>query len=139
MNEQQNVEIVKRGYEAFGRGDIEGLLALFDENIDWTTPGPPEVPFSGQRRGRAAVGEFFRLLADTLDFQRFEPKEFVAQGDTVIVLGEDTSTLKSTSTVLDFEFAHVFRVRDGKIVWFKEYGDMTPFVLALRGAGRAGV
>jgi hypothetical protein len=132
MAEQQNIELVKKGYDAFGRGDIQGLLALLDEQIDWTTPGPSSVPFAGRRRGRSAVGEFFRILAETLDFQRFEPKEFVAQGDTVVVMGDDRATLKSTGAVLDFEFVHVFRLRDGRIANFKEYGDMTPLVLALR-------
>jgi ketosteroid isomerase-like protein len=83
-------------------------------------------------RGRAAVGEFFKKLDETFEIQRFEPKEFIAQGERVVVLGEDTSRLKATGKVLDYEFVHVFRIRNGKVVNFKEYGDTAPIVLALQ-------
>ena len=59
MSEQQNLEVVRRGYDAFGHGDIETLLSLFDEQIEWVTPGPAELKTSGRRTGRQAVGEFF--------------------------------------------------------------------------------
>ncbi|NJO35889.1 MAG: hypothetical protein HC869_25215, partial [Rhodospirillales bacterium] len=36
---QQNIELAKAGYAAFGRGDIPGLLSLLDAGIEWKTPG----------------------------------------------------------------------------------------------------
>ena len=53
MAEEQNIGVVQRGYEAFGRGDIESLLALLDETFTWSTPGPADLPIAGNRRGRA--------------------------------------------------------------------------------------
>ena len=97
MSQQQNVEIVRKGYEAFGRGDIDTLLSLFDENIEWTTPGPPELPTAGTRRGPQQVAEFFRLLDNVFEIQRFEPKAFISEGDRVVVLGDDTSRIKATA------------------------------------------
>ena len=137
MSEQQNVELVKKGYDAFGRGDIDGLLALFDEQIEWTTPGPLDLPSAGRRHGHREVADFFGVLNDLFEFQRFEPKTFVAQGDVVVVLGEDTVRIKAARSVHDFEWAHVFQVRNGKVATFREYGDVTPVVLALRAAREA--
>jgi ketosteroid isomerase-like protein len=60
MSEQDNRALVQRGYDAFGRGDIEVLLALLDDNVEWITPGPSDLPTAGRRRGRQQVAEFFK-------------------------------------------------------------------------------
>lgn len=132
MSEQQNLDIVRQGYDAFGRGDIQGLLNLMDPQVTWTTPGPADMPTAGTRRGHQAVGEFFATLASTMDVTRFEAKDFLAQGDKVVVLGEDTGILKGTDTSIDFRWAHVFTMRNGKIVSFEEIGDTSAHVDALR-------
>jgi ketosteroid isomerase-like protein len=134
MNEQQNVETVRRGYDAFGRGDLEGLLSLFDENIEWVSPGPPDLPTAGTRRGRQQVAEFFAMVNALFEFQRFEPQTFVAQGDRVVVLGSDTARVKATGKVLDSDWAHSFTLRDGKVVAFKEFIDTAALVAELRTA-----
>jgi ketosteroid isomerase-like protein len=134
MSEQDNVQLVRQGYEAFGRGDLDGLLGLFDDQIQWTTPGLPDNPVAGQRRGVAAVREFFQTLDETMEMQLFEPREFIAQGDRVVVLGVDRSRLKATGTLHEYEWVHVFRVRNGKVVSFHEYGDTAPVAIAMRSA-----
>jgi len=134
MSEAANLETVKRGYEVFGRGDLDGLLALFDENIDWITPGPPDLPTSGHRRGRKEVGAFFQTLLGTFDFERFEPREFLAQGDRVVVIGDDTIRVKSTGGRVDFGWVHVFQLRNGLVTAFREYGDVSAIVAEVRSA-----
>ena len=134
MSEQNSLGLVRMGYDAFGRGDIEGLLSLLDENIEWVTPGPSEVKTAGKRRGRQAVGEFFKTLSETFDILDFQPKEFIAEGDRVVVLGFDTARVKATGKTVDFQWAHSFVVRNGKIAQFTEYGDMSAVVAELKGA-----
>jgi ketosteroid isomerase-like protein len=129
--EQRSVDVVRKGYDAFGRGDIPGLLALLDDQVVWTTPGPPEVPFAGTRRGPSAVAQFFQTLASVVDIVRFEPRQFIAQGNQVVVLGDDTAQVKATGTSLDFRWTHVFTVRNDKIVAFEEYGEMSALVAEL--------
>lgn len=135
MSEQNNVGLVRMAYDAFGRGDINALLSLLDESIEWITPGPSDLPTAGTRRGRQAVGEFFKTLNETFEITNFQAQEFVAQGDRVIVLGTDTARLKATGKTSDFQWVHAFAVRNGKIVQFSEYGDMSPIVAELRTAG----
>jgi uncharacterized protein len=133
MNEQ-NVQTVRRGYEAFGRGDIEGLLQILDESIRWVTPGPPEVPTSGTRVGRQQVAEFFMRVDETLAIQRFEPRMFLADGDHVVVVGDDTAQVKATGKVLDSAWVHVFTLKNGKVVDFAEYMDVSALAAELRAA-----
>jgi ketosteroid isomerase-like protein len=133
MSEQENIDVVKKGYEAFGRGDIPGLLMQLDANVSWVTPGPAELPTAGDRRGHQGVAEFFQQLAAVVDITRFETREFIAQGDRVVVLGEGTETVKATGKAVEFHFAHVFGVRDGKVVSFVDYVDVSAVVNELRG------
>ena len=134
MSEQQNLDVVRRAYEAFGKGDIPGLLSLFDPSITWTTPGPPDVPTAGTRKGPQAVAEFFQTLNATFEIQRFETREFFAQGDRVVVIGDDTSRVKATGKAIEFAFVHIFTVRNGKVVAFEERADTSAVVDELRKA-----
>ena len=134
MSEQQNLDIIRRGYEAFGHGDIDTLLGLFDEQIEWVTPGPAELPTSGRRTGKEQVGQFFGIVNDLFEIHRFEPKEMIAQGDRVVVLGEESATVKATGKVLDNSWAHVFTLRDGRVIAFQEYFDTASTVAELQAA-----
>ena len=134
---ESNVEIVRRGYEAFGRGDIAGLLALLDEQVRWVTPGPSTLATSGRRTGRQEVGAFFGAVNDLFDIQRFEPSEFVAQGDLVVVLGSETARARSTGVLLELDWVHVFTVRNGMVVAFQEHFDTAAVVAALNAAQAA--
>ena len=62
MGIQENVQLVKNGYAAFARRDIQGLLALFAEDIEWVIPGAG-LPLSGTYRGHAGVASFFQKLS----------------------------------------------------------------------------
>ena len=133
MSEQENIDAVKKGYEAFGRGDIPGLLMQLDANVSWVAFGPADLPTAGAWRGHPGVTEFFQQLASIVDITRFETKEFIAQGDRVVVIGEGTEKVKATGRAFEFQFAHVFSVRDGKIVSFVDYVDVSAVVSELRG------
>ena len=80
-----------RPCSAFGRGDVPGVLDTLDPDVVWSAVvgASAAVPMEGERRGRAAVSEFFAILGRSLTFEVFEPREFVAQGDKVEI---DTRT-----------------------------------------------
>ena len=122
MSEQTNVAVVQRAYEAFGRGDIPGVLDLQTDDVVWTFQGSSMIPFAGTYRGREGIAEFFSLVGEALEFELFEPREFVAQGDTV-VLGYERSIAKTTGRSFEQEWAHVYTLRDGKIATGRFFED----------------
>jgi ketosteroid isomerase-like protein len=134
MSDQANVGVVQQGYEALGRGDIPALLDLMADDVEWTLQGPPVIPWAGTRRGREGVAEFFSLLGETLEFEQFEPREFVAQGDTVVVLGYERSLVKPTGRTFEQEWAHVYTLRDGKIAKGRFIEDTAAQVVAFDAA-----
>ena len=125
MSEAQNTKVVQDAYAAFGRGDIPTLLGYLTDDIHWqpVIGTAKHVPFSGERKGKAAVAEFFKQVSENEEFQLFEPREFVAQGDRVVAIGHYRGVTKSTRRTFDSPFVMVFTLRDGKVATFREFTD----------------
>lgn len=125
MSEAQNTRVVQDAYAAFGRGDIPTLLGYLTDDIHWrpVIGTAKHVPFSGERKGKAGVGEFFKQVAESEDFQQFEPREFVAQGDTVVAIGHYRAVTKATGKTFESDFVMVFTLRGGKVATFREFTD----------------
>jgi ketosteroid isomerase-like protein len=132
MSEQENTTLVQQAYGHFQSGDIPAVLDLLSEDIQWMTAPVQGVPVSGTWRGREQVGQFFETLSDIQEGRRFEPREFIAQDDRVVALGNYAWNVKATGKGWESDFAHVFRVRDGKLMRFQEYADTAAIAEAFR-------
>lgn len=134
MSEQDNVAIVREAYNNFKTGNITGLLNLLSDDITWRLPEIEDVPFSGTRKGRDAVGEFFAILGTNQEALTFEPRETVAQGEKVVSLGTYRWHVKSTNREYACDFAHVFTIGGGKVTDFLEFTDTAAAANAYRKA-----
>jgi ketosteroid isomerase-like protein len=123
MSESTNTQIIQDAYQKFGTGDIQGLLTLMAEDIKWTVPEIENAPFAGSREGVSKVAAFFTELTESEDITRFEPLEFIAQNDKVVVLGESAATVKATGRSYETDWVHVFTLNDGKVTEFTEFFD----------------
>lgn len=123
MSEHDNRQLIEQAYANFKAGDIPTLLQSMSEDITWQLPEVENVPFTGKRQGRGAVAEFFSMLASLQDARSFEPREFIAQGNKVAVLGHYVWQVKANGRTYEADFAHVFALRGVQIVAFHEYTD----------------
>jgi uncharacterized protein len=123
MDEQANTMLVKQAYDAFAHGDIPRLMSLCDQNLDWEIVEVPGAQFTGKRHGHSEVMDFFRILSQEENMTEFTPREFIAQGDRVIVLGHSTATVKATNAQYETDWIQVFTVRNGMICSFYEMLD----------------
>ncbi|HTV59674.1 MAG TPA: nuclear transport factor 2 family protein [Verrucomicrobiae bacterium] len=121
MSVQENIQIAKNTFAAIGRGDMQGLLALFVEGIEWIIPG--EWPLAGMHRGHAGVADLFQKAFEKVELSFSEPREFVAQGDRVLVLGFTRGRVKATNRMFDDHWVFAFTVRNGKVTNIREYID----------------
>jgi ketosteroid isomerase-like protein len=126
MSAHENTKIVQEAYAAFGRGDVKSILDGLSDDVDWhaIVGASDKVPTSGRRVGKPAVTKFFTDLGGAVDFQQFEPREFIAEGDKVVTLGRYTGTSKTTQRQFSSDWVMVFTVRNGKIVHFREFADV---------------
>ncbi len=104
------------------------------DDIEWVAPGNPNVdPSAGTYDGREAVLGWFGTLAENLDFQVFEPREFIAQGDKLVSLVYAEATVRSNVQKVVNHEAHVWTFRDGKVARFQNYQDTEEVAAAYRG------
>jgi uncharacterized protein len=118
---QENVEILRRGFEDFARGDVESVLEVLDADVDWR---PAVAPILGVEtvRGREAVREFLtRDLFEGFDEFRAEPLAYEDLGDAVLVTVRYLGRGQSTGLEIDQTFASLYRLRDGKTVSMRDY------------------
>ena len=119
----KNSDIVKALYDAFGKGDVPAVLGAFDPQIQWREAENflyPDGPYAGPQA--VAEGVFQRIVSDVENFAVL-PEHFVEGGDTVVVEGRYRGKMKATGTPVDAQFAHVWQLRDGKVVRFQQYTD----------------
>jgi uncharacterized protein len=138
MQETQNTKIVQEAYAAFGRGDVQGILDSLTDDVAWkgVYGAAAYVPTSGERRGKPEVATFFKQVAETLKFSRFEPKEFIATGDKVVALGNYAGTT-SIGKSFESDFAMVFTLSNGKVSHFQEFCDIAAINAAYAPAAAA--
>jgi uncharacterized protein len=115
-----NLEAVQSVYEAFAKGDVPAVLGFLDPNIAWTG----RSPYAGTYHGPKAVleGVFMRLGTEWIDFSCV-PTEFIDGGDAVVVLGEYSGEYKTTSKSFAADFAHVWKIQEGKAIKFVQFVD----------------
>jgi uncharacterized protein len=113
MSEQDNKEVIKRGYEAFTAGDLETVMSLFDDDVEWVQPGQSAV--SGTFHGKAELMEHLGRLAEKDPTVRLD--RLIAEGDTVVAITQVSAGGETG------EDADVFTLRDGKTVRAQIHGD----------------
>ncbi len=131
MAEQENTEIIRGIYEAFGRGDIPAILNALADNVEWIVAGREDgIPYAGTYRGRDGVGQFFTVLGENIEYSLFEPREFIAQGDKVAVFGHYKGSVKPSGNSVEAEWAMSWTLQDGKATHFRAYDDTAAVVAA---------
>ena len=114
------LQIVESVYQRFAEGDIDGLLAVCADDIEWVVNGPATLKKCSAFRGRAGVQEFLKLLA-VWNFESFQPREFLVAGENVVVLGEEKGTDRESGIRFENRWAHVFDVKGDKVARFREF------------------
>jgi uncharacterized protein len=123
MSEEANTETVRRCYDLFGNGDISGLLKYLSEDVAFSVPEIENSPYGGIWYGREEVKKFFEVLERTEEITDYEAREFIAQGDRVVVLGRSTATVRSTGRHYSTEWVHIHTVKDNLIINSVEFFD----------------
>jgi ketosteroid isomerase-like protein len=117
-----NLNAVQKVYDAFAKGDIPTVLGSLSADIAWTEA--EGFPYGGTYHGPKAIleGVFMRLGSEWEGFAAV-PDEFVDGGDTVVALGKYSGTYKRTGKSFQANFAHVWKMSDGKAIRFVQYVD----------------
>jgi ketosteroid isomerase-like protein len=121
MSTEQNVQTVKDFFAAIGRGDRDALLALVAEDIEWIIPGKG-WPLAGTYRGHGGIADLLETASKSMETST-EPREFVAQGDRVMVIGFAQGKVKATNKPFEDNWIFAITVQNGKLTSIREYVD----------------
>jgi uncharacterized protein len=128
------LETVRKAYEAFGKGDIPGVLSLLDQNVEWRFPDAQGLWFDGTHHGPNQVVErVFAGIGQHMREFRIEPERFVAVGSNIAVTGRVSATSKA-GRKLEAPYFQLWRVESGKATHVAEYHERESWLAALAGS-----
>lgn len=129
---QENVEILRGGFEAFAQGDVEAVLDRLDPDVEWSAAIAPILGVTTVH-GKTALRKFLvHDLQDGFDDFRAEPLSFEDYGDTVLVLTRYSGRGTASGVEIEQTFHSIYVFRDGAIVKMRDYATKTE---ALEAAG----
>lgn len=121
MTIEKTIQTVKDFFAAIGRGDRKALLALVAEDIEWIIPGE-DWPLAGTYRGHAGLANLLETASKSIETST-EPREFIALGDRVVVVGSARGRIKATKKTFEDDWIFAITVRDGRLTNIREYVD----------------
>jgi ketosteroid isomerase-like protein len=115
---QENVEIVRRGYESFATGDVEGVADLIADGATLPDAGGLGIADSaaGSRSGPEGFLRAVEEAREAFEDYLVEPKEFIDAGDAVIVPVRISGQGRGSGVKLDIHLVHLWVLRDGKAI-----------------------
>jgi ketosteroid isomerase-like protein len=120
MADHPNVEIARKGYEAFASGDMEAVMATLADDIVWHTPGNNIL--SGDKVGKDAVLNFFGLLAQESEGTfKNEIHDLLANDDHGVALVNQSVTRNGKT--IEGPGVHVFHMDNGQMTEFWAFND----------------
>lgn len=124
-----NVETVRRCYVAMANRDAATVLELLDEAVEWRQP--ESLPWGGTYRGPQEVLDFFTKVNEHIEGLRVDVDEYLDAGASVVALGWVRGVSRSTGQPVAVRLAHVWKLAEGKVVWFYNFVDTAALMNAL--------
>ncbi len=123
MATQSPKDTVEQFLGLIGAGDIDGAVAMHADDIVVHFPGPPEeLPWAGTWSG-AKAAEWYAALGGALDIRQLGQHHIIAEGDKVVVTGDEVSASRKSGKEYSADWCFLFTVRDGKIASWQGYED----------------
>lgn len=116
------VDVVKELYRAFADDDASGMRAVLDPDVEWIEA--EGYIYGGTYRGHEAILDGV-VARDRAEWESFtaNPEKFLCDGQDVVTVGWYTGTYKATQRSFRARFAHLYIVRDNRIVRFEQVVD----------------
>lgn len=119
-----NTAIIQKIYTAFKAKDLPSILALQAEDVEWSVAGPAEkILWAAPRYGHEGVADFLKVLGSLLIPEVFEIKDYLENGEKVVALGRQKGYVRPTGVPYEFDFVHLWELRQGKVTKFRVYYD----------------
>jgi ketosteroid isomerase-like protein len=118
----ENVEVVRRSFDAFARGDFEAAFAAHDPETEWRTAEdePDSRTYRGLRGLRRLAGDIADPWEDRFE-RSVEAEEFIDCGDWIVVPWSGRLHGRGSGVEIEVSETYAVLLRGGKIVRVEEY------------------
>ena len=127
-----SIDTVRGFYDALGRGDVPGVMALLQSELEWTEAERFPYYSGTWRSPQEILDKLLVPIARDWDGFSAEAHDYIAEGDRVVSLGVYSGSYKSTGRSMTAPFAHVWTVHDGRIAKFEMHTDTAKVLEALK-------
>ncbi len=110
----ENVELLKRGYEAFNRRDLNAVFELLDPDFELVTD--ERVLFAGTYRGRNEIRRLLQDQEEVFGQLTMEPYEFFEAGGRVVAFVRQRARGQASGAEVEITIGHLWTIRDGRAV-----------------------
>jgi hypothetical protein len=121
--EIDNTEQVKKIFEAFGRGDVGYILDQLADDARFVSHLDTVVPWAGDFKGKEEVARFFQALGGSVEVTGHPVNSLVAQGDTVVAMGDVSFQVRETGKAGSSSWVYIFKLADGRVQSYDQFND----------------
>lgn len=125
MGAHNNMAIIQKIYADFAKGDVPALGAAMDPKVEWNeaenfpyADGNPYIGFDA-----IVEGIFARIGGEWDNWTVSNPKFSQMSNDKILMEGRYTGKFKKTGRSVNAQVAHIWTLKDGKIINFQQYTD----------------
>src|SRR5215213_9127188 len=124
----ENVEIVRRVYDAAARRDAATILSLYDPDVEWDISRSPARELMGHRvyHGHEGLGTFFREWQEAWESVNPDLERLIDAGENVIAVETTRGRGRSSGAPVTLSHHSVWTIGDGRVVrvlWFGTHAE----------------
>lgn len=117
-------QVVMQAFEKFGKGDIEGVLALCDDKVVFDIEEHSFGPQASVYNGKSEAGKFFQELGSRIKYTKFQTDRFVAEGDEVVAFSDAEYIDNASGKSYAINYVHHFKMSNGKVAYFSGWDNI---------------
>jgi ketosteroid isomerase-like protein len=112
--------VVDRMFEAFASKNVDKILETVSDDTVWIYHGTQVIP-KAEYKGRDGARNFFHNILKGTEVIKFQPEQFVVEGNMVVVLGHEHQKVKRTGKELKQKWVQVYTIKDDLIARMEEF------------------
>jgi len=114
------IKIIEGIYEAFGRGDVDAILAVVTDDVNWASePDSTIAPWHGIHKGKGELPSFFAEIGKNLDVLEFTQLSYTSNDTDVMVVSRFATRAKSTGKTGAMDLHHWWRFEGDKVAFYR--------------------
>lgn len=113
-------KVIKKMFSAFAEANVDKILETVSENSVWIYHGTQIIP-KGQFEGKEGAKTFFTNILNRTEILSFEPRQYIVEGNVVVVLGSEHQRVKRSGKELKQQWVQIYTVENNLITRMEEF------------------